>query len=139
MVVENLTMRGIYPDFVLWYDTFFGTDGIVVMEMQAMNQTNQTTNQTGLGASQNALVGGATAVPAGLENIVAWIISQVNMKMTQINVTQYFNASGVNISGGGAAVMPAPAPSGGAVAVVVIAPSSLFNASEYLASSTCQL
>jgi hypothetical protein len=30
MVVENLTLRGIYPDFVLWYETFFGTDGIVV-------------------------------------------------------------------------------------------------------------
>jgi hypothetical protein len=30
MVVENLTLRGIYPDFVLWYETFFGIDGIVV-------------------------------------------------------------------------------------------------------------
>jgi hypothetical protein len=136
MVVENLTLRGIYPDFVLWYDTFFGTDGIVVMEMQAMNQTNQ----TDLGASQNmtsVLAGGASAVPAGLENIVAWIISQVNMKMAQINVTQFFNASGVNISGGAVAVIPAP--SGEAAVVAVIAPSTLFNASEYLASSTCQI
>jgi hypothetical protein len=30
MVVLNLTERGIYPDFVLWYSTFFGTNGIVV-------------------------------------------------------------------------------------------------------------
>jgi len=138
MVVENLTLRGIYPDFVLWYETFFGSDGIVVVEMQAKNQTNQ----TGLGASQNmtsVIAGGATAVPAGLENIVAWIITQLNMKMAQINVTQYFNASGVNISGGGAAVIPAPSGGEAAAAIAVIAPSSLFNASEYLASSTCQL
>ena len=138
MVVENLTLRGIYPDFVLWYETFFGSDGIVVTEMQAKNQTNQ----TGLGASQNVasvLAGGATAVPAGLENIVAWIITQLNMKMAQINVTQYFNASGVNISGGAAAAIPAPSGGEAAAAIAYIAPSSLFNASEYLASSTCQL
>ena len=139
MVVENLTLRGIYPDFVLWYETFFGINGIVVTEMQAMNQTNQT---DGLGASQNAtsaFAGGATAVPAGLENIVAWIIGQLNMKMAQVNITQYFNASGVNISGGGAAAIPAPSGGEAAAAIAVIAPSSLFNASEYLASSTCQL
>jgi hypothetical protein len=138
MVVEDLTLRGIYPDFVLWYETFFGSNGIVVVEMQAKNHTNQ----TGLGASQNmisAFAGGATAVPAGLENIAAWIITQLNMKMAQINITQYFNASGVNISGGGAAVIPAPSGGEAAAAVAVIAPSSLFNASEYLASSTCQL
>ena len=138
MVVENLTLRGIYPDFVLWYETFFGTNGIVVQENQAINQTNQ----TGLGASHNvvnALAGGASAVPAGLENIVAWIITQLNFKMSQINVTQYFIASGVNISGGGAAVLPAPSGGEAAAVVAVIAPSSLFNASEYLASSTCQL
>ena len=87
----------------------------------------------------NALAGGASAVPAGLENIVGWIITQLNFKMSQINVTQYFNASGVNISGGGAAVLPAPSGGEAAAVVAVIAPSSLFNASEYLASSTCQL
>ena len=77
MVVEDLTKRGIYPDFVLWYETFFGNNGIVVMEMQGMNETANMTNET-LGTSNDlirVLAGGATEVPAGLENIVAWIIN----------------------------------------------------------------
>jgi hypothetical protein len=41
MVVMNLTERGIYPDFELWYNTFFGINGIVVQDMQA-NATNAT-------------------------------------------------------------------------------------------------
>jgi hypothetical protein len=74
-----------------------------------------------------------------MENIVAWITAQLNMKMSQLNIPQYLNASGVNISGAAAAA-PEPAPSGGAEAAGgIIAPPSLFNSSEYVASSTCQL
>ncbi len=138
MVVQNLTERGIYPDFVLWYMTFFGNNGIVVMDKQSQNQTANQTEEA-LGGTQNmtsALAGGATQIPAGMENIVAWIITQLNMKLAQINIPAYLNNTGVNISGG--AVAP-PAPSGGAVAVGVIAPSTLFNTSEYIASTTCQL
>ena len=141
MVVVNLTERGIYPDFELWYMTFFGNNGIVVMDKQGQNQTAANQTEGGLGGAQNmtsALAGGATEVPAGMENIVAWIIVQLNMKMAQLNIPQYFNASGVNISGGAGGL---PTPSGGAAAAVVgiVAPASLFNQSEYVASSTCQL
>jgi hypothetical protein len=76
----------------------------------------------------SALAGGATQIPAGMENIVAWIIAQLNMKLAQINIPQYLNVSGVNISGGAAAL---PAPSGGAAAAAagIVAPASLFNTS----------
>ena len=74
-----------------------------------------------------ALAGGATQIPAGMENIVAWIIVQLNMKLAQIDIPQYLNVSGVNISGGAA---PMPAPSGGEEAAAVdIGPASLFNSS----------
>jgi len=96
------------------------------MEKQAQNQTaNQTAG--GLGSSiASGLAGGATQIPAGMELIVAWIIKQVNMKVAQINIPQYLNASGVNITGGAVSVIPAP--SGGAVpAVGLIAPAALFS------------
>ena len=78
MVVSNLTERGIYNDFALWYQTFFGIDGIVVMEMTQANQTanmtgNETESNATLQASALLLAGGSTAIPAGMENIVAWI------------------------------------------------------------------
>jgi len=148
MVVLNLTERGIYLDFELWYNYFFGTNGVVVQNMQAANMTNETvsnetaSNETsaGLGAAAGGLAGGATAVPAGMENIAAWIIAQVNMKIAQIDILKYFNATGVNMTVP-EVVVPPVAPSGGEVApiVVMIPPSRLFNASEYQASSTCQL
>lgn len=131
--------RGIYGDFVLWYNYFFGLNGIVVQDMRAANMTNETANMTMLGSDMiGSLVGGATEVPAGMENIVAWIIKQVNYKVAQLDITKYLNDSGASAAAAGGAAVPS-APSGGEVAVVIIAPSALFNASEYLASNTCQL
>lgn len=47
MIVLNLTQRGIYNDFALWYIYFFGSDGIVVKNFTqnatVSNMTNQTT------------------------------------------------------------------------------------------------
>jgi hypothetical protein len=89
--------------------------------------------------------GGATAVPPGLENIVNWIEMQINNKLAQFNILQYLNASGVNISAGGAVLPPVLPPASNASAAnatlpgALIAPSVLFNVSEYVASSTCQI
>ena len=44
MVVANLTARGIYAAFENWYETYFGSNGIVVL---AKMQANQTSNATG--------------------------------------------------------------------------------------------
>ena len=155
MVVLNLTERGIYLDFELWYNYFFDTNGVVVQIMQAANMTNETvsnetasSNETapaadGLGSAAAGLAGGATAVPAGMESIAAWIIAQINIKISQIDILKYFNATGVNMTM--PEVVPpvvVPPSSGGEVtppAVMILAPSKLFNSSEYQASSTCQL
>ena len=86
--------------------------------------------------------GGATMVPQGMENIVDWINQQVVNKLGQFNVNQYLIASGVNVTGAPALLSAGnltneTAPANVTEMVVIVAPSSLFNISEYVASSTC--
>ncbi len=88
--------------------------------------------------------GGATMVPAGMENIVDWINKQVNNKLAQFDILQYLSASGVNVTGGPALVSAVnvtneTVPANVTEVVVIAAPASLFNVSEYVASSTCQI
>lgn len=112
MIVENMTARGLYKDFQLWYLVFFGTSnstpGLVPLNFtqsgnQTVNQTEEISNTT-LGGKRllqvdqqnisSQFIGGATEVPAGMENIVAMILEMVNLKMKQIDIQSYLNNSG---------------------------------------------
>ena len=174
MIIENMTARGLYKDFQLWYLIFFGTStstpGLVPLNFTQQaggaNETaaaNQTANQTSGGARllqgaadsaqqnvQAMFVGGATEIPAGMENIVAMIHAMVNLKMKQIDVAKYLNDSGalpygVPVTGLGQELSNMTNETAGNatnvtnVTIVVIAPSAFFNVSEYQPSNTCQI
>ncbi len=104
MVIQNMTARGVYDDFQLWYLIFFGTNiaspGIVPLNYTqgpGANQTNQSSseNQTSSGRRLQAevvmtnatgnmsaqFIGGASEIPLGMENLVALILQMVDMKM----------------------------------------------------------
>ena len=109
MIVADLTARGIYDGFENWYQTYFGSRGIVVVDKRQTNQipnSNQNEAQDStrnLQAVMNQMImyaGGATAVPPGLENIVNWIDQQIDNKFAQFDIIQYLSASGVNMTGG---------------------------------------
>ena len=95
-------------------------------------------------------VGGATEIPAGMENIVAMILEMINLKMKEIDVARYLNNSGalpygVPVTGLGQEVANMTNETAGNATAVnvtnatgrIIAPAILFNLSEYQPSNTC--
>ena len=95
MIIADMAARGVYGDFLLWYDKYYGTNGLAVEYFRSANQSNASSNATNevLGASTFVLLGGESAIPAGLEAIVNWIKQMAEKKVLELNLPAFVNTT----------------------------------------------
>lgn len=85
-VIANLTDRGIYADFLVFYNFFFGKDGLIV-------QNNSLTGPPAIGGNSGQLI--AQGVPVGLEGIAAEIESLILETVGKLQLEALYNITGV--------------------------------------------
>lgn len=87
-VRQNLTARGIYPSFLIWYNYYFGVNGQAVQYFSIVNSTagNTTASFDINTLAMTTLANGTIVVaqvniPPQLMNIVSWVLQLVGSQV----------------------------------------------------------
>eukprot|EP00347_Sterkiella_histriomuscorum_P009841 403339669 len=93
-ILQSLEERGLLNPFLEWYRFYFGVNGVAVQWFSSGGGQPPIVRRRNLQeTAQQAFTGGETAVPPGMESIVAWIQETTNAFLSVVDpVSQAQNA-----------------------------------------------